>query len=99
MRCRRQRYPLARHHRYVSGMSVEKASSRLPAGKSGETRHLDARTGQCNGITGWALCNIQSDSALQQACEDNVRFDANWGDKMKTLQLNAMSTSSGCTDQ
>lgn len=31
-----------------------------------------------NGITGWARnCNIQSDSALQQACEDVFRFDAN----------------------
>ncbi|WP_411026385.1 hypothetical protein [Salmonella sp. s54835] len=31
-----------------------------------------------NGITGWTRnCNIQSDSALQQACEDVFRFDAN----------------------
>ncbi|EPV4618378.1 prepilin peptidase-dependent pilin, partial [Shigella boydii] len=29
-----------------------------------------------NGVTGWARnCNIQSDSALQQACEDVFRFD------------------------
>ncbi len=29
-----------------------------------------------NGVTGWTRnCNIQSDSALQQACEDVFRFD------------------------
>lgn len=29
-----------------------------------------------NGVTGWTRnCNIQSDSALHQACEDVFRFD------------------------
>ncbi|MGR1752421.1 prepilin peptidase-dependent pilin [Salmonella enterica] len=52
--------------RYVSGMSVEKGVIMTPAWDN------------ANGITGWTRnCNIQSDSALQQACEDVFRFDAN----------------------
>lgn len=65
--------------RYVSGMSVEKASSRLPAESlSGLSVIMTPAWDNANGITGWTRnCNIQSDSALQQACEDVFRFDAN----------------------
>lgn len=65
--------------RYVSGMSVEKASSRLSQESlSGLSVIMTPAWDNANGITYWTRnCNIQSDSALQQACEDVFRFDAN----------------------
>lgn len=67
--------------RYVSGMSVEKRASSTLTGQeslSGLSVIMTPAWDNANGITGWTRnCNIQSDSALQQACEDVFRFDAN----------------------
>ncbi|EHX1872099.1 prepilin peptidase-dependent pilin [Salmonella enterica subsp. enterica serovar Kaapstad] len=66
--------------RYVSGMSVEKGVITLTGQESlsGLSVIMTPAWGNANGITGWTRnCNIQSDSALQQACEDVFRFDAN----------------------
>ncbi|ACH52831.1 TPA: prepilin peptidase-dependent pilin [Salmonella enterica] len=66
--------------RYVSGMSVEKGVITLTGQESlsGLSVIMTPAWDNANGITGWARnCNIQSDSALQQACEDVFRFDAN----------------------
>lgn len=66
--------------RYVSGMSVEKGVITLTGQESlsGLSVIMTPAWDNANGITGWTRnCNIQSDSALQQACEDIFRFDAN----------------------
>ncbi|EBZ6928994.1 prepilin peptidase-dependent pilin [Salmonella enterica subsp. enterica serovar Richmond] len=66
--------------RYVSGMSVEKDVITLTGQESlsGLSVIMTPAWDNANGITGWTRnCNIQSDSALQQACEDVFRFDAN----------------------
>lgn len=66
--------------RYVSGMSVEKGVITLTGRESlsGLNVIMTPARDNANGITGWTRnCNIQSDSALQQACEDVFRFDAN----------------------
>ncbi|ECG7888701.1 prepilin peptidase-dependent pilin [Salmonella enterica subsp. enterica] len=66
--------------RYVSGMSVEKGVITLTGQESlsGLSVIMTPTWDNANGITGWTRnCNIQSDSALQQACEDVFRFDAN----------------------
>ncbi|EJP2544204.1 prepilin peptidase-dependent pilin [Salmonella enterica] len=66
--------------RYVSGMSVEKGVITLTGQESlsGLNVIMMPAWDNANGITGWTRnCNIQSDSALQQACEDVFRFDAN----------------------
>ncbi|EIF6982237.1 prepilin peptidase-dependent pilin [Salmonella enterica] len=66
--------------RYVSGMSVEKGVITLTGQGSlnGLSVIMTPAWDNANGITGWTRnCNIQSDSALQQACEDVFRFDAN----------------------
>ncbi|EHA2370772.1 prepilin peptidase-dependent pilin [Salmonella enterica] len=66
--------------RYVSGMSVEKGVITLTGQESlsGLSVIMTPAWDNANGITGWTSnCNIQSDSALQQACEDVFRFDAN----------------------
>ncbi|EGK9256159.1 prepilin peptidase-dependent pilin [Salmonella enterica] len=66
--------------RYVSGMSVEKGVITLTGQESlsGLSVIMTPAWDNANGITGWTRnCNIQSDSALQQACEDVFRFDAN----------------------
>ncbi|APY57877.1 prepilin peptidase-dependent pilin [Salmonella enterica] len=66
--------------RYVSGMSVEKGVIALTGQESlsGLSVIMTPAWDNANGITGWTRnCNIQSDSALQQACEDVFRFDAN----------------------
>ncbi|HAF5787147.1 TPA: prepilin peptidase-dependent pilin [Salmonella enterica] len=66
--------------RYVSGMSVEKGVITLTGQESlsGLSVIMAPAWDNANGITGWTRnCNIQSDSALQQACEDVFRFDAN----------------------
>lgn len=66
--------------RYVSGMSVEKGVITLTGqeSRSGLSVIMTPAWDNANGITGWTRnCNIQSDSALQQACEDVFRFDAN----------------------
>ncbi|EBW6549576.1 prepilin peptidase-dependent pilin [Salmonella enterica] len=66
--------------RYVSGMSVEKGVITLTGQESlsGLSVIVTPAWDNANGITGWTRnCNIQSDSALQQACEDVFRFDAN----------------------
>lgn len=66
--------------RYVSGMSVEKGVITLTGQESLSELSviMTPAWDNANGITGWTRnCNIQSDSALQQACEDVFRFDAN----------------------
>ncbi|EDE8089090.1 prepilin peptidase-dependent pilin [Salmonella enterica subsp. enterica serovar Anecho] len=66
--------------RYVSGMSVEKGVITLTGQESlsGLSVIMTPAWDNASGITGWTRnCNIQSDSALQQACEDVFRFDAN----------------------
>ncbi|EDT6117103.1 prepilin peptidase-dependent pilin [Salmonella enterica subsp. enterica serovar Senegal] len=66
--------------RYVSGMSVEKGVITLTGQESlsGLSVIMTPAWDNANGITGWTRnCNIQSDNALQQACEDVFRFDAN----------------------
>lgn len=66
--------------RNVSGMSVEKGVITLTGQESlsGLSVIMTPAWDNANGITGWTRnCNIQSDSALQQACEDVFRFDAN----------------------
>ncbi|EBR0224739.1 prepilin peptidase-dependent pilin [Salmonella enterica subsp. enterica serovar Monschaui] len=72
--------PLPVITRYVSGMSVEKGVITLTGQESlsGLNVIMTPAWDNANGITGWTRnCNIQSDSALQQACEDVFRFDAN----------------------
>ncbi|ECG8588693.1 prepilin peptidase-dependent pilin [Salmonella enterica subsp. salamae] len=66
--------------RYVSGMSVEKGVITLIGQESltGLSVIMTPAWDNANGVTGWTRnCNIQNDSALQQACEDVFRFDAN----------------------
>lgn len=66
--------------RYVSGMSVVKGIVNLTGQESlnGLSVTMTPNWDNANGITGWIRsCNIQNDSALQQACEDVFRFDAN----------------------
>ncbi|EED9436615.1 prepilin peptidase-dependent pilin [Salmonella enterica subsp. enterica] len=66
--------------RYVSGMSVEKGVITLTGQESlsGLSVIMTPAWDNANGITDWTRnCNIQSDSALQQACEDVFRFDTN----------------------
>ncbi|EEP1364066.1 prepilin peptidase-dependent pilin [Salmonella enterica] len=63
--------------RYVSGMSVEKGVITLTGQESlsGLSVIMTPAWDNANGITGWTRnCNIQSDSALQQACEDCLPF-------------------------
>ena len=65
--------------RYVSGMSIAKGTVILTGQESlnGLSVTLVPGWDNANGITGWQrTCAIQSDSALQQACEDVFRFDA-----------------------
>ncbi|MGU9867407.1 prepilin peptidase-dependent pilin [Kluyvera ascorbata] len=65
--------------RYVSGMSIAKGTVTLTGQESlnGLSVSLVPGWDNANGITGWQrTCTIQSDSALQQACEDVFRFDA-----------------------
>ncbi|MFP5595965.1 prepilin peptidase-dependent pilin [Kluyvera sp. 142486] len=64
--------------RYVSGMSIAKGTVTLTGQESlnGLSVTLVPGWDNANGITGWQrTCAIQSDSALQQACEDVFRFD------------------------
>ena len=72
--------PSATTTRYVSGMSVEKGIVSLTGQESLNRLSITMTPGwdNANGITGWNRnCAIQNDSALQQACEDVFRFDAN----------------------
>ncbi|GHD93651.1 prepilin peptidase-dependent pilin [Pseudocitrobacter faecalis] len=65
--------------RYVSGMSIAKGVVVLTGQESLNGLSVTMTPGwdNANGVTGWTrVCNIQSDSALQQACEDVFRFDA-----------------------
>lgn len=65
--------------RYVSAMSIAKAVVVLTGQESlnGLTVTLTPGWDNASGVTGWKrVCEIQSDSALQQACEDVFRFDA-----------------------
>lgn len=69
--------PSATTTRYVSGMSVEKGIVTLIGQESlnGLSITLTPAWDNANGMTGWTRsCNIQNDSALQQACEDVFRF-------------------------
>ncbi|WP_250322711.1 prepilin peptidase-dependent pilin [Escherichia coli] len=64
--------------RYVSAMSVAKGVVSLTGQESlnGLSVVMTPGWDNANGVTGWARnCNIQNDSALQQACEDVFRFD------------------------
>lgn len=64
--------------RYVSAMSVAKGVVALSGQESlnGLEVVMTPNWDNGNGITGWTReCNIVSDSALQQACEDVFRFD------------------------
>lgn len=64
--------------RYVSAMSVAKGVVALSGQESlnGLEVVMTPNWDNGNGITGWTReCNIASDSALQQACEDVFRFD------------------------
>lgn len=64
--------------RYVSGMSIAKGTVSLTGQESlnGLSVTLVPGWDNANGITGWQrTCDIQNDSALQQACEDVFRFD------------------------
>ncbi|HDG1676900.1 TPA: prepilin peptidase-dependent pilin [Kluyvera ascorbata] len=64
--------------RYVLGMSIAKGTVSLTGQESlnGLSVTLVPGWDNANGITGWQqTCDIQNDSALQQACEDVFRFD------------------------
>ena len=64
--------------RYVSALSVAKGVVSLTGQESlnGLSVVMTPGWDNANGVTGWTRnCNIQSDSALQQACEDVFRFD------------------------
>lgn len=65
--------------RYVSGMSVAKGVVALTGQESltGLGVTLTPNWDNAEGITGWQrVCNIQDNSALQQACEDVFRFSS-----------------------
>jgi prepilin peptidase dependent protein D len=65
--------------RYVSAMSVAQGVVTLNGQESlnGLTVVMTPRWDNANGITGWQrVCDVQNDGALQQACEDVFRFDA-----------------------
>lgn len=65
--------------RYVSAMSVAQGTVILTGQESlnGLSVTLAPGWDNANGITGWQrACDIQNDGALQQACEDVFRFDA-----------------------
>ncbi len=71
---------LARHHPLCFGHERGKRRHHAyrPESLSGLNVIMTPARDNANGITGWTRnCNIQSDSALQQACEDVFRFDAN----------------------
>ncbi len=62
--------------RYVSGMSVTKGVVSLTGQESlnGLSVVMTPQWSNADGMQGWArACNIQADSALQQACEDVFR--------------------------
>jgi prepilin-type N-terminal cleavage/methylation domain len=64
---------------YVSAMSIAKGVVMLTGQESlnGLSVTLTPGWDNANGVTGWKrVCDIQNDSALQQACEDVFRFDA-----------------------
>ncbi|CBG86892.1 prepilin peptidase-dependent pilin [Citrobacter rodentium] len=68
--------------RYVSAMSVAKGVVSMSGQESlnGLSVVMTPVWDNANGITGWTRsCAIQNDGALQQACEDVFRFDANAG--------------------
>ena len=72
--------PSATTTRYVSGMSIAQGVVTLTGQESlnGLNVVMTPNWSNGNGITGWTRnCNIQSDSALQQACEDVFRFNGN----------------------
>ncbi|KNC89391.1 prepilin peptidase-dependent pilin [Trabulsiella odontotermitis] len=65
--------------RYVSAMSIAQGVVTLSGQESlnGLTVVMTPNWDNANGITGWQrVCDVQNDSALQQACEDVFRFDA-----------------------
>ncbi|MEO3990020.1 prepilin peptidase-dependent pilin [Pseudocitrobacter cyperus] len=65
--------------RYVSGMSIAKGVVILSGQESlnGLSVNMTPGWDNASGVTGWTrVCDIQGDSALQQACEDVFRFDA-----------------------
>lgn len=64
--------------RYVSGMNVAKGVVALTGQESlnGLEVVMTPQWNNGNGMTGWTRdCNIGTDSALKQACEDVFRFD------------------------
>ncbi|MTH45127.1 prepilin peptidase-dependent pilin [Intestinirhabdus alba] len=71
--------PPATTSRYVSGVSILNGAVTLTGQESlnGLSIELTPQWDNASGITGWTrLCRIQNDSALQQACEDVFRFNA-----------------------
>lgn len=65
--------------RYVSAMSIARGTVVLTGQESlnGLSVTLAPGWDNANGVTGWQRsCDIQNDGALQQACEDVFRFDA-----------------------
>lgn len=65
--------------RYVSAMSIARGTVVLTGQESlnGLSVTLTPGWDNANGVTGWQRsCDIQNDGALQQACEDVFRFDA-----------------------
>ncbi|WHP30576.1 prepilin peptidase-dependent pilin [Trabulsiella odontotermitis] len=65
--------------RYVSAMSIAQGVVTLSGQESlnGLTVVMTPLWDNANGITGWQrVCEVQNDGALQQACEDVFRFDA-----------------------
>lgn len=64
--------------RYVADMSVASGVVTLTGQESlnGLSVTLVPQWDSASGMTGWQRsCNVQSDSALQQACEDVFRFN------------------------
>jgi prepilin peptidase dependent protein D len=64
--------------RYVSGMNVAKGVVTLTGQEclNGLEVVMTPQWSDGNGMTGWTRdCNIGTDSALKQACEDVFRFD------------------------
>ncbi len=63
--------------RYVSGMSVKRRHHAIGQSSSGLSVIMTPASTMLTALPAGRVINIQSDSALQQACEDVFRFDAN----------------------
>ncbi|MFO6485356.1 prepilin peptidase-dependent pilin [Escherichia coli] len=89
---------------YVSGRECGKRRGVADRARKSQWTKRRSHTGwdNANGVTGWTRnCDIQSDSALHQACEDVFRFDkVSWsGNEYSTAHcpVSALSWSlAGC---